>query len=633
MAIKLKIPASRPALERRTTFYSSFKGVDFSVDPSLVDRSRSPYAPNLISDIGGIPEKRLGWRTIASVDKPINGMWRGDLANGEIFIVHGGSTIYKMENDGNGNYTATVLKSGVANRRSSAFFMSSDNKMCLYILTGEEYLVYDGEKIQRVKDNAHIPVILVGRAPYGGGVTDEGVNLLSSKRTEHFLGNDKDTDFVLSSDDIDSIVKIEIMNDKGDMVEASSDSYTTDLVEGIVSFKSPQVPQLTGVDNVYITYSKTVDGYSERIEKCSISSLYGYGGDNRVFLTGNPGYKAYDWVSGIYDPTYFSDLDYSIAGSDDTAIMGYLKLGQYLMIVKEDSLLNSTLIQRSAIKDSEDNTVFLLQQGVAGLGAVSRNCFVNLIDEPLFLSRQGIMGVYSSNILAERSFKNRSHYVNARLIKEDGLENACACEWNGYYVLAVNGRAYVLDGRNRSYPSGRMDGDYAFECFFWENIPARLFLEKSGDLYFGTEDGRVCKFNTDIETMDRFNDDGEAICCAWATKNDDDGMPQLYKSVVKNGTAITIKPFYRSSAKIYVSKDGRAEEFIKEGFMDIFSFSDFDFTRLSFNSDDSPQDIYLKSRLKKYKRLQIIIKNDAPDEGFGIFQITKTYCTGGFAKK
>ena len=633
MAMRLKSPALRPALNRRTTFYTSFKGVDLSVDASLVDRSRSPYAPNLISDIGGIPEKRLGWRTVAEMEGPINGMWMGELSCGNVFIVHGGSRIYKLEKDENGIFIAEPLKKGVANRKSNAFFMSVNDKMCLYILTGDEYLVYDGENITSVKDNAYVPVILVGRSPSGGGVTDEAVNLLGNKRTEHFLGNDKDTEFILSADEIEGIVKIEIMNDEGDMEEAPPESYTVDLTEGTVKFETAKIPPLTGVDNVYITYEKTVDGYGERIEKCTVSSLYGYGGDNRVFLTGNPDYKAYDWVSDIYDPTYFPDLGYSIVGSDDTAIMGYLKLGQYLLIVKEDSSLNSTLLQRSAVKDSEDNTIFLIEQGVTGLGAVSKNCFVTLIDEPLFLSRQGVMSVTSTNILAERSLENRSYFINAGLIKENGLENACACEWNGYYVVAVNGRAYILDGRNRTYPAGRTDGEYVFECFTWDNIPARVLLEKSGELYFGTEDGRVCKFNTDIKTMDRFSDDGKAICCAWTTKDDDDGASQLYKTVTKHGTSVTIKPFYRSSAKIYISKDGEAEEFIREGFMDMLSFGDIDFTRFSFNTNDSPRDIYLKKRVRKYKRLQIIIKNDAVNEGFGIFKIAKTYFTGGFAKK
>ena len=630
----IKKPSPSSPLNRKTTVYTSFKGVDFSVDPSLVDKSRSPYAPNLISDIGGMPEKRLGWRIIAAIDKPINGMWRGELSCGEVFIVHGGTKLYSLKEEG-GVYTAKKINSGIADRPSSAFFMNNNDKMKLYILTGEEYLVYDGENVKRVKDESYVPVILIGRAPTGGGVTDESVNLLSKKRTEHFLGTDTDKVFYLSADEIDAVEKIEIMNEDGEMVEAVTGSYTVDPVEGSVTFKEPKKPVLTGVDNVYITYSKTVEGYAGRIENCTTFALFGYGGDNRVFVTGNPDFKAYDWVSDIYDPSYFPDLGYSIAGSDDTAVMGYLKLGQYLVIIKEDSTTNSTLLQRRATKDNEDNTVFIIEQGLTGLGAVSSKCFVSLIDEPLFLTRQGVMGIFSSNVLAERSFRNRSYFVNSRLIKEKNLEKACACEWNGLYILSVNGNAYVLDGRNKTYlkHQSNTSADYVFECYYWENVPARVFLEKSGELFFGTEDGRICKFNTDIYSSDKYNDDDKAVCCAWATKNDDDGVSFLYKNMVRKGCSVTLKPFTRSSAKIYISKDGDYESFVKKDYMDMFTFEDFSFERLSFNTNDSPQDIYIDTKVKRYKRLQIIIKNDALSEGFGIFQIAKTFTTGGYAKK
>lgn len=630
----IQTPLSSTTVQRKTTVYTSFKGVDFSVDPSLVDESRSPYAPNLISDIGGMPEKRLGWRTIATIESPINGMWRGELTNGEVFIVHGGTKLYKLTS-ASGAYTATVLKSDINNGKSSGFFMSNEDQMKLYVLTGNEYLVYDGTEIKDVKDIAYVPTVLVGRKPTGGGTTDDSVNLLGKKREERFLGNDTDKTFYLSADDIDGVDKVEVMNSSGDMETVASSNYTVDLTEGTVTFNAAKPPTLTGVDNVYITYSKTVDGYAERIEKCTACALYGYGGDNRVFVTGNPNYKAYDWVSGIYDPTYFPDLGYTIAGSDDTAIMGYLKLGEYLLIVKEDSSTNSTLLQRSAVKNAEGETEFYVAQGVTGLGAISKNCFVSLIDEPLFLSRQGIMGIYSTNILAERSFKNRSYFVNAQLTKESELKNACACEWNGYYIMAINNRAYILDSKNKAYLKHQSNNtsDYVYECYFWENIPAVVFLEKSGELYFGTTDGKICKFNTDIATLKKYNDDGEAVCCAWSTKNDDDGASYLYKTMQKRGCSVTIKPFTRSSAEIYIAKDGDLEKFIRKSLMDIFTFEDFSFERLSFNTNDSPQDVYLKKKVKKYKRLQIIIRNTAKDEGFGIFQIAKTYAVGNYAKK
>ena len=40
-----------------------------------------------------------------------------------------------------------------------------------------------------------------------------------------------------------------------------------------------------------------------------------------------------------------------------------------------------------------------------------------------------------------------------------------------------------------------------------------------------------------------------------------------------------------------------------------------------------------RRKLKKYKRLQIIIKNEGLSEGFGIFQIVKTFTVGNYAKK
>ena len=67
--------------------------------------------------------------------------------------------------------------------------------------------------------------------------------------------------------------------------------------------------------------------------------------------------------------------------------------------------------------------------------------------------------------------------------------------------------------------------------------------------------------------------------------------------------------------------------------MDILDFSDIDFERITFNTDESPQEIFLNRKVKNYKRLQIIVKNDAVNEGFGVFSIVKHFVTGNFAKK
>ena len=620
-------PAKRN-IKMNTTVYSRFKGVDFSVDASLVSKDRSPYAPNLIADVGGMPEKRLGWRTLHTLEQPINGIWYGEINGQKSFIAHGGTKIYK--------FTAVnfeVIKENVNNAKSTAFFMrSSDDTGKIYILTGKEFLEYDGTTVKNVADDGYVPTILISRNPTGGGTVYEAVNLITGKRTESFLGNDTDKVYQLSANKIDSVDKVEVLNSNGEKVTTTE--YTVDLTTGKITFTATHKPVVAGQDNVFITYTKTVAGYADRINKCTISDLYGLGGSNRVFLSGNPDYKAYDWYSDIFKPNYFPDLNYSIVGTSDTAIMGYQRLGKYQMILKEDNQQDSTVFQRFGTLNDDGSVTFSVEQGVAGIGAISKHCFGMLADEPLFLSRQGIQAITSNNILAERTIRNRSFFVDSYLTKETNLQNAVACEWNGFYVLCINGVAYVLDGKNKSYKERSIASyDYNYECYYWTNIPAVCLLSVAGELYFGTEDGRICKFNTDIGGVLKYNDDGKAIVASWSTLNDDDDAPHLYKSMTKKGCLVTIKPYARSSGTIYVCKDGNPRQFLRSGIMDILDWDDIDFDRFTFNTNDSPQDIFFKKKVKKYKRLQIIVENDALNEGFGVLQIVKTFTVGNYAKK
>ena len=613
-----------------TTVYGIFRGVDFSVDPSLVDKSRSPYAPNLISDIGGMPEKRLGWRILHSLEKPINGIWYGEINGQKAFIAHGGTKIYKFTAVG-----FEVIKENVNNAKSSAFFMrSSDDTGKIYILTGKGIFSYDGTVIKNIKEDAYVPTEIISRSPTGGGVVYEAVNLITPQRTDSFLGDDTHKTYQLVANDIESVDKVVVLDSSGNRKTLVKDTdYTVNLASGQVTFTQTYPPVTSGQDNVFITFSKTVEGYADRIEKCTISDLYGLGGSNRVFLSGNPDYKAYDWFSDIFRPNYFPDLNYSIVGTSDTKIMGYQRLGKYQIILKEDNQQDSTVFQRWGMLNDDGSVTFSVEQGIAGVGAVSKYCFGMLADEPLFLSRQGVQAITSNNILAERTIRNRSFFVDSYLTKESNLQDAVACEWNGYYVLCVNNVAYVLDSKNKSYKErSSVANDYNYECYYWTNIPAICLLSVNGELYFGTADGQICKFNTDKE-HDRYNDNGNAIVASWATKNDDDDASHLYKNMTKKGCLVTLKPYRRSSGTIYVMKDGNPRQYLRKGLMDILDWDDVDFERFTFNTNENPQDIFFKKKVKKYKRLQIIVENDGLNEGFGILQIVKTFTVGNYAKK
>jgi hypothetical protein len=327
-------------------------------------------------------------------------------------------------------------------------------------------------------------------------------------------------------------------------------------------------------------------------------------------------------------------------GSESTAILGYCRLGSSQGIVKADDGQDSTVFLRTAAVNDDGEAVFPLQQAIAGVGAISQGSFASLLDDPLFLSRNGIYAIASNAVTSEKLAQGRSYYVNARLTKESDLSDAEAVIWNGMYLLALpDGHVYVMDGRQRkSYRSASL-GDFVYECYYWENVPARCWLcVRDGveeELYFGTIDGKLCKVNSDIEGMARYADDGKAIDAVWATKYDDDGTPALLKTMIKRGCCVTIKPYARSSGTIYFRSDrtGGEERQVAQKTMDILDFTDIDFERFTFNTDDSPQEIFLNRKVKNYKRLQLIVRNAELNEGFGIFQITKHFVVGNYAKR
>ena len=196
----------------------------------------------------------------------------------------------------------------------------------------------------------------------------------------------------------------------------------------------------------------------------------------------------------------------------------------------------------------------------------------------------------------------------------------------------------------KSYPS-KQNTEFLYECFYWENVPARCVLRTMEDgeetLFFGTEDGCICRFNTDVETLSRFSDGGDrnlaggqAITAVWSTRSDDDGDPMVLKTLLKKGNAVTMKPFNRSSGRILFRTDKDAVAWdVNFETLDILDWEDIDFSRFTFNSNDAPMEIPFNRKVKNYKRLQIMIKNDTVNEGFGVYGIVKHYVTGNFAKR
>ena len=610
------------------TRYAAFRGADFSTDPSLVESCRSPLCTNIVADGGGMPQKRLGYRTVQSLGDIVYGLFGAEFGGTVKRLVHAGTKLYAWADDG----TPAVLLSGLPRRKSRAVFLAGK----LWIVTGGGFYSYDGTEAKRVSaSGAYVPTTTITRSPSGGGVSYEAVNLLTPYRKNAFQTDGKSVKFTLDGEiDASGAVRAWVWGEE-------ITDFTLDRAAGTITFPSaPAAPDAGASDGLVVQFPHTVEGYADRIDKCTIITTYGVGSNDRVVLSGNPDCPNLDWTSGLYDPTYMPDLGYAAVGSEATPICGYCRIGSSLGIVKADDGSDSTVFLRSAALSEDGEAVFTLQQTIAGVGAVAPGSFASLFDDPLFLSRAGVAAITSSSLTGEKIIQNRSLYLNAQLTNEPSLPEAEAAVWQGMYLLAVpEGHVYILNGRQtKTFRSSALD-DFVYEGFYWEDIPALCwYVQRSGTdeaLYFGTADGRICKLNTDIEDMSRYSDDGAAISAVWATKYDDDGTPAVLKTLLKRGCCVTIKPYARSSAEVYIRADrtGGHEKKVAGKPMDILDFSDIDFERITFNTDESPREIFLNRKVKNYKRLQIIVRNQEPNEGFGIFQITKHYVTGNYAKR
>lgn len=401
-----------------------------------------------------------------------------------------------------------------------------------------------------------------------------------------------------------------------------------DRAHGIVAFaNAPWDNSTAGSDNVEITYEKAPEADNETgempdteaaIEGCDVLGLF----EDRVFLSGNPDKPAFDWYSAADDPTYFPETGYARVGAAGTEIMGYLQVGSAMAVIKADSRQDASIYLRTAATLNE-RTVFTLRQGVSGQGAVAKGAFANILDDPLFLTRSGVFAVTGNLITEERTLANRSRFLDPRLTREANLAQAVACSWNGMYLLSMlNGTVYLLDGKqNKVYLENSITGAaYNYEAYHWTNVPATAWLPDGEHLFFGTEDGRLCRFNTDIDGVNRYNDDGNAIRAVRATRVEFCGDFLRYKTMVKKGSGLLMQPYSRSSVKVYVRTDRtKAQSFFKAALDD----DDWQGDELGadFTAWEGAQVVPFKKKVKKWKWIQIIVENNEVNEGFGVYGI------------
>lgn len=482
--------------------YNSFRGVDFRGNE--VNLVRSPDSLNVWKDYKEIDSIRTRPKLerFLPLVTPVWGVFFYDIGNRKIMLIHSGTKLYQYEND-----TMTVLCEGLNPRRSQAFVYNN----IWYFKDGLNYLRYDGVDIADVE--GYVPTTSIGRKPAGGGSTYEDVNMLTGMRINTFLADGESTEFCLDAQELDvDFIPVVKVNDE------IVGNYELEFITGKVKFAvPPPVPLTDGQDNVSVKFKKTVSGYRERIERCTMLEVF----DNRVFFSGNQDYPNAVWHCSLDDPEYCSDLDYYCEGLDLAKVTGLVADNNALWVFKEPSQANTAVFYHNPVLDEKYGKVYPSTHSSISTGCIGGA--INFNDDIVFFSDRG-MEAKSGDITTEQAIAHRSVLVDRKLLNEEEYSNMILQEWEGYLLVITGSHCYLADSR-AMLPN---ENHYEYEWFYWEfDKKITCAAVKDGVLVLGSEDGVYTLTDTEGE-----------LESYWTTPLDKFSHPQYQKTTNKRGCTV-----------------------------------------------------------------------------------------------
>jgi hypothetical protein len=593
--------------------YADFAGVDFMNDSTFVLPNRSPDALNVwknyTDEQGGCIETRPGFKEIADITNKILGIY---IWNPGVAIVHSGQNLVLWSNFPNTptQGTLTTLYSSMNTAQKSVFNKFKDK---LYINDGNNYLYYDGTTLGNVSDIAYVPTTTITRSPSGGGEKLQDVNLLQPKRINSFLGDGTSKDFYLDTVGINSVTKVVV---NGSVL---SSGYSVDTANGKVTFNTaPSAPSQSGVDNVQIEFVKTIPGYANRIQKCVRAVMW----DNRIFFTGNSDYPNALFHSELNDPTYISDLSYYEDGASDSPIKDIVVGADVLWTLKYADQNNKNVFIHKKMIDDVQGAVYPVEAGNVSTGCYSNA--VNYKDDILYLSRNGVEGIQTTELDSRQIIAHRSTLVDAKLINSNNYQMADFCEYKGYLLILCDGKVYLADGRQKF----ANQESFEYEWYYWDISSAKpnLLKEYDGELYIGSTDGKIYHF-------EGTNDAGDITESYWTTIMDNFGYDNKLKTTSKRGGVIRVKTIPNGLIKVARKNNKYTDyRYLTEKSLDGFDFASLDFSNLSFTTT-SQSYLVFKMKEKKVNEVSLKVYSDELDKPFGLYSISLEAFVGSYIKK
>jgi hypothetical protein len=529
--------------------------------------------------------KREGYEELfASLGpKDIRGMWYGKLSGSYYLLFACSGNIYKHVAGVN-----TVI--GTMTDVKTFFFSFADK---VYMLNGSEYKSWNGTTFGDVV--GYIPLISTVTPPTGGGVPNEGINLLTGKKRQTFSGNGTATAYTIAEAALTSVDVVKVAG----VVKTVTTDYTVNLTTGIVTFL---VAPPSGVDNVDIQWTKGTGQRSE-VTSHKFAMLFGGQNDSRVFIYGN-GTNQYNYTglaAGVPSAEYFPALNYRNISSEEYAVTDIVR--QYDRQIIYTNGGESWYSYYDAINIDGDTVAdfptYPLNDAIGNIAPGQ----AQLIENNPFSIQNGVHEWVASNVRDERNAMYKSKRVQPSLDQED-LTTALTVDWEAQreYWLAIDNKVWVYNYR--------LDTWYRFETA--DNITC--FLVANNEMHIGTSQGQIMKFSNSNRT-----DNGIAISARWEMNFYDFEAEYLRKFLTEMW--ISIKPDNKSSVSITFETDRVGNSKVFTAVYNLSTFTTADFSDWSFLVNYNPQPFRFKIKAKKFVYFKLILENSKLDERLTVLSI------------
>ena len=172
--------------------------------------------------------------------------------------------------------------------------------------------------------------------------------------------------------------------------------------------------------------------------------------------------------------------------------------------------------------------------------------------------------------------------------------------------------------QQKTYERNSPYSSYQYECYYWPGIPATVLFLDGDALCFGTADGRLCRFGTNVDDVTGYNDNGEAIDAYWET-SDFDGKIFFHVKTF-TGVAVRLAAAVNTGVAVYAQVRGVWKQVFSSGAKArFFDWNYVDFSKFTFSTDRAPRTLFGKIKIKKADKVRFRLQNNVLNEPFGLY--------------